>query len=759
MQHSKINWKFRQQLQPGFFLLTALLFIDLSFLIYQCSKIEQTIVCSLFGLYFIYLLLKKYSALKNVLALFLILAAVSVTLNRPHPTFSLTSSSSIELYPDQINLKDNWLTGVGKVKGTPVLVTATITDMQKKQLERGYQVVLTELNGEVKKIDQATNYGQFDLRKYYLGKNVTQQVNLKSCHIKTRVVGIINYLHYLRFCLQSYFKKMPQLLCFFSSELILGENPSQANQSILDHYRDLGVIHILSISGLHVGIYTILISTICCYFKLTEFETFACCVPLLLGGIFFSNYQAGFIRASLSYFLSQMLKFHRFPIAKLDLLGLTCLIHLLIDPRLMMQAGALLSYVLSLGLAITDKLPNFKQSLLLNIFLVPLLLFFFFQLNLLTVIFNLLIVPYFNYIILPLTFINLLTFSLVPSMGAAFEKILMLGEQQIGSLSASKIGLLTFGKINWWQCLLLISLTVILLADQNEPYFNRSQRKWLFQSIGWLYLILFLMIHFPLTGQVTFIDVGQGDSILITTPFPRRAYLIDTGGKLNFSKQKVRPQINKITLPFLKAQGISRLNGIFVTHKDTDHIGDLGPLMSQIPVERLYFAQGLMANPSFKKRIEKHIKLNQLVQLLAGQEIKEPQIKFNIVYPFKPGQGENKDCLSIFFKVSNKSWLFTGDLDQEGEQKLMAKYNLQANYFKLGHHGSKTSSNPDFLHKLAPEIVFISAGRNNRFGHPHVETIATLKKLGIPWVSTQDCGMISWTYSKFTKPKFNRFLK
>ena len=86
------------------------------------------------------------------------------------------------------------------------------------------------------------------------------------------------------------------------------------------------------------------------------------------------------------------------------------------------------------------------------------------------------------------------------------------------------------------------------------------------------------MIHFPLRGQVTFIDVGQGDSILITTPFPRKAYMIDTGGKLNFSGKKVTPQVNRITIPFLKSLGISTLAGVFVSHQDADHVGDLWPL-------------------------------------------------------------------------------------------------------------------------------------------------------------------------------------
>lgn len=290
------------------------------------------------------------------------------------------------------------------------------------------------------------------------------------------------------------------------------------------------------------------------------------------------------------------------------------------------------------------------------------------------------------------------------------------------------------------------------------PKIKIKKLKLRFFLVG-TYVSLFCLIHFPFKGQVSFIDVGQGDSILITTPFNRKTYLIDTGGKLNFGKRKSQPQLNRITIPYLYSQGINHLDGVFLSHQDADHIGDLKALLDQIPVDKLYFAKGLTENQSFMKRINNHVNDVQLVPLLAGDEVKTKNINFEVVYPFEPGLGKNEDSLSLTFKLANKRWLFTGDLGRDGEKEILSHYNLHVDYFKLGHHGSKTSSDPEFLKQLDPHLVFISSGRNNRFGHPHQETLKTLKDLSIPYLNTQDSGTITWTYSPFQGEAITTFYK
>src|SRR5699024_4265105 len=138
---------------------------------------------------------------------------------------------------------------------------------------------------------------------------------------------------------------------------------------------------------------------------------------------------------SLTYFLGKICKFKGYRVAAIDILGLACILHIMIVPRLFMMAGAILSYLLALGLQLTNKFGKMQQSILLNVLLTPLLLFYFYQVNFLTVLFNLMVVPYFNWGVMPVTFINIVLFSFTKKLAPLFEQILELGEKAIGSLS------------------------------------------------------------------------------------------------------------------------------------------------------------------------------------------------------------------------------------------------------------------------------------------------------------------------------------
>lgn len=752
-QLSKTNLQFKDIFCPGFFFLTALFLIIYSFLL-QADR-QPFLILLVAGLsYLLYLIVQKYGITLK-LVVFLVLGwSIWAFWSQKENKLQLEQARSILVYPDQVKIKNGFLMGIASADRQKIAIAGPVK--VKRQDDRAYY--LTEIDGQLSPIEEPRNRGQFNLKQYYQARNIKQQLKFKSC----RLIPVAQrswrlQFHQLRFHLLQRCLEMPKLLGFFASELILGEKTITETNEILANYQSLGIIHLLSISGLHVGIYTLILSTICYFLKITEKNCFYFCLLLLILLVFLCDFQSGFVRATLMYFWAHFFKFTGRKITSCDLLGLTAICHLFWCPKLFMMTGAILSYILVLGINLSAELAPFKQTIVLNCILTPFLLFYFYQVNLLTVFFNLLAVPYFNYLVLPLSMLNFFCFHLLP-IAQLSENILSLTENLLSRLAQSKLGLITLGQIKLWQLFLLVALTILAFLFWQNQQLPRARLA--FMALITSYLAFFLTIHFPLWGQVTFIDVGQGDSILITTPLNRKSFLIDTGGKLNFTGHKIQPQFDRLTLHFLRAQGITQLDGVFISHQDADHCGDLSELLRQVKVKKLYLAQGLIDNPNFRKRIKNRLHRTQIVELLAGSSLATSDFKLQVVYPFKAGSGKNEDSLSLLIRIAEKNWLFTGDLDQQGEEKILEKYPaLQVDYFKLGHHGSKTASSPKFLAAIKPQLTFISAGVNNRFGHPHPETIQTLRQEGIPYVSTQDYGMITWKYGPSTRPHFEYFLK
>ncbi|MDO4912175.1 MAG: DNA internalization-related competence protein ComEC/Rec2 [Lactobacillus sp.] len=673
---------------------------------------DQQFFWKLLAFYPLVLLLQKFPKLRLV-TLLLVASYVFLAYKSQPVEIKNANQKTIIIQPEDLKIKDDWFSAVAKIDGHPVLVAGKYEKFPQDQ-----EIHLKVNEADCAKVDGPTNFGQTDYRSYYLSKNIKSKITLKSYQVTWKKP---TWIHAIRLFFIKLCQKLPKNLGFFTSELLLARSDDEG-KDILNNYQSLGVIHLLSISGQHVALYALVISTICYSLFITEEKTLFICSGILLFNAILASFQAGFVRASLSYFLGHALKLKRFRLNSWDLLVLTLVIHLFLKPNLMLNLGAQLSYLAAFGLKLVANTHGLKQSFCINILLLPLLLQTFYQLNVLTLFFNLLIVPYFEMLVMPLVYLNLACLVVHVNLVGIFEKILNTTESWVNFLAHNSCLALAFGKINWLWTIILILLSCFYIEKLNRQKFFVHKRLLL------IYVVIFLSIHFPLTGQVTFIDVGQGDSILITTPIFRKVYLIDVGGKVSFTGKKTTPQIYYLTLPALRAMGISKIDAVFLSHQDADHIGDLRPLLQSIPVEKMYVGAGLPDNQSFQKRI-RGVFNKPLIECLAGDHAGP----FDVVSPFQKGLGKNEDSLCLRGTFGTKSWLFTGDLPKEGELEIIKYFNLKVDYFKLGHHGSKTSSDKTFLETISPRQVFISAGRHNRYGHPNQETLDTLKELGIPW--------------------------
>ena len=171
------------------------------------------------------------------------------------------------------------------------------------------------------------------------------------------------------------------------------------------------------------------------------------------------------------------------------------------------------------------------------------------------------------------------------------------------------------------------------------------------------------------------------------------------------------------------------------THTDTDHIGDLEEVVKRFKIKEICVSQGALTKTSFVKRL-RFLK-GPVRTLKVGDKLPMMGSNLQVLYPNKIGDGGNNDSLVLYGKLLETSFLFTGDLEKEGEEELMASYpNLKVNVLKAGHHGSKGSSSEAFLDQLEPSLALVSAGVNNRFKHPNDETLERFQERHIKVLRT-----------------------
>lgn len=310
----------------------------------------------------------------------------------------------------------------------------------------------------------------------------------------------------------------------------------------------------------------------------------------------------------------------------------------------------------------------------------------------------------------------------------------------------------TTGKPTGLYTLLLVFITFLIFLCWEKRYFK----------IVFFFTMLFFLSaklsNFPFSGEVSMIDVGQGDSILIQLPRNKGNYLIDTGGQIAFPKEDWQKRKHPFSIgqdlltPVLKSKGIAKLDKVFITHAHADHMGALKELATEIKIKRIYFAKN-----AAKKKIlqEALLKLQDIpvMELEKGDQIGGKDYRFQVLSPYREVSNTNNNSLVLKVKLGGLVWLFTGDAEKEIEQELLETEDIQADVLKVGHHGSKTSSTRAFIEKVNPNFALISCGVKNRFGHPNTETLVTLQKKNVQILRTDQNGMIVYHFLKGFKTK------
>lgn len=585
-------------------------------------------------------------------------------------------------------------------------------------------------------------------------------------------------------------------------------------------FSQLGLTHILAISGMHVAVYVGVLLFLFRRLRLTKETSLTLTFILVPIYVLLSGAGPSIVRAGLMSMIALLAA--RVGMLKdgLNILAASALVMLIWNPYMLLSVSFQLSFLVTLGLMVYVPLMNPLLSILqrwlkgaVSVTLVaqlvsfPLTIYYFNQFSLLSFVANLVFVPFITFVVLPLGTLALL-------LGRLWEdaaKVLAHVTELLNNF--------TFYAVEWingyaggvliWRSpsLLWIGMYYVLLygllyvaklrkearsapqymEDETRPLaevglpvnshggFGRvgnAQFAFRASKVGrWSGAILLLLLvglgmllyrGYQSDGQagrgtISYLDIGQGDSILITTPSGAHI-LVDGGGTLNFGqKEEWRVRRSpfevgaKVLVPLLKKRGIHRLDAIILTHGDQDHAGGLQAVLEEIPVSALLF-NGTIVDREFymemmRTALERDVQLYAVNQGMTLSPDDKTELSF--LWPEERGreasgtpyqngipllEEQNHDSVAFRLEMNGRNFLFTGDMDLEAEEEIVQLARQKGisaepgiDVLKVAHHGSKTSTGEDWLEFWQPAAAVISAGVNNLYGHPKAEVLERLQ--------------------------------
>ena len=563
-----------------------------------------------------------------------------------------------------------------------------------------------KVKGTLKLPSKNTVPNLFNYRAYLKNNNI--YYILTACEI-TKVKNNSKILTHYKNKLQKYInhKKAHTYLNVF-----ILSNKNDLDKEVLSSYQVNGLSHLFSISGMHL---TLLLGTI---LKLLDkvsynrYYKYVILIIILIIYMYLTDFTPSILRSGIMFILLSLNKLLNFKIETKNIMMLTFIIIVLINPFYIYNLGFQLSYLISFYLIIFAHIINKHKNYFKKLFITSLISFLvsfpiiisnYYQANLLSILLNLLFVPIISYIVLPLSFITLIlpTDSILILIMDILEGI---------SLSLTNINhlLLELPKPSIYLIMIYYALITLLLIN----------KKYLIPLLI-IIIIHKISINFNPSMEIIFFDVSQGDSILLHYPHNKHNILIDTGGNHTYEISK------NIIIPYLKSKGISKIDYLILTHGDYDHMGEAINLVENFKVEKVIFNCG-----EFNELEQDLIKVLNKKKIPYYSCIKELNINDSKLYFLnsKDYGNENDNSNVIYTELNGYKFMFMGDASGTTEKEILNKYNLpDIDVLKAGHHGSKTSSSKEFIDTINPKYSIISVGKNNRYGHPNKEALDNLE--------------------------------
>lgn len=658
---------------------------------------------------------------------------------------------------------------------------------------------IIKVRGKLRQFEEAANKGNFDSRKYYLSLGFYGKIEAGTIEvINSEYSGIRQGLYELRMEIIERLEKLCSdnkgIFSIINNKngiigaIILGDK-TDLDSDIKELYSVSGIAHILAISGLHISfigmaIYRLLRRRFRFLFSA------AVSIPVVLSFGIMSGFGISTIRAIIMFILKiigEVLGRKYDAITAISLAGLVLLVQnpfVVCNSGFQMSFGAIIAIVLILPIVeeilntdnkiIKVLSANFTISLVMN----PILAWNYYELPTFSFLLNIVVVPLMSVVIVSSIvgiFCSCIMFGfgkavIFPGCGILELYIFLCNIINKSSVASIVVGQPKVTIIIVYYAILLVVLfglknirTKYTRAEKERNIIKKEtglvlekkakkERRIKGQNVklrlacivGFL-LLNCLIYYIPNPGfYITFINVGQGDGILIHGDNGTKV-MVDGGS--TSEKQVAKNCI----VPYLKAEGIGTIDYSIITHTDKDHISGILEILennnsNRIRIKNLVMPDINMKDDTYNELIEKaKLKKINVLYIKKGDTLSLGKTKIKCIYPETTTTASDKNDYCTVLSVKNKTSkiLLTGDISKEIEEKI--KDDIEENYtvLKVAHHGSNYSSSEKFLKKVNPKYSIISVGKNNSYGHPGNETMERLRKQGGVIYRTDEKGGIT----------------
>lgn len=649
----------------------------------------------------------------------------------------------------------------GKVPEEVIRVTTTAKSKDELTFVRNWRTSCSiQLPLELERPSGARNPGGFNYALYlhHFGIHwqakvpALAQIKVTACSntISSHVEKLRQFLH------QRIAELYPAKQAGLLQAMLIGEQHTldSATQEI---FSTLGLVHILSISGLHVSI--LVAALYFCFIScgITREKTALIILLFLPFYAMLTGGSAPVIRSVIMAGMMLIAVILRRTADGVSFLALALLMQLIWNPYQLWEPGFQLSFLVTLGLiqyveSLAHHIPvpwhRFRQTL--SVMLVsqvvsfPVVVAYFYQYSWISAIVNLLFVPVYSLIVLPLSSLSLLISFVSSSWGNILAGLTSwtMSVMDHALTWVSSFSYMTYSvsppTLGWILCYFFIFWFTYITIVTDRRFVQRL-RYITFPALVLLIGIL-LFVEGKTTTSITMIDVGQGDATLIETA-EGKVILVDGGGTLprreeDWQKKSRSFEVGRdVVVPYLRYRGINHIDTVVITHGDGDHIRGLEAVVQRFSIGQvLHNAAGpadLYEQKLLRFLQQKHIPIKQVVS--GNSWHIEKGIQVSVLHPSSVVSSANINNGSVVMLLSiySTNVLLTGDMEEPAEREVLANFQLPSiDILKVAHHGSKTSTNQAWVSKIKPDQALISVGLHNRYGHPKPEVLARLRQFG-----------------------------